>query len=116
MLEGLTDGKSLGLNLSQEVPSMASSWGLGWCCTASEFFIRLSILASPELGGICCTLPLSDLVLVVHNEVYEGAGDGDVSLIPCGVLVLLELKDFEAIEVDGVDGLFLPFLVKHGIS
>jgi hypothetical protein len=29
---------------------------------------------------------------------------------------LLELKDFEAIEVDGIDGLFLPFLVEQGVG
>jgi hypothetical protein len=29
---------------------------------------------------------------------------------------LLELKDFETIEVDGVDSLFLPFLVEKGVG
>jgi hypothetical protein len=99
------------LNLSQQVAWRTSSWGLGRCGTASEFFLRLTVLARPELSSISGTLPVSDLILVVHNEVDKGTGYGNVSLLPCSVLVLLELKDLEAIEIDGIDGLFLPFLV-----
>ena len=116
MLEGPTDGEGLGLDLSQEVPSRTSSRGLGRCGNASEFFLRLAVLVHPELSSISGTLPVSDLILVVHNEIDKGTGDGNISLLPCSVLVLLELKDFEAIEVDGVDGLFLPFLVKDGVG
>ena len=116
MLEGPTDGEGLGLDLSQEVPSRTpSSWGLGRCSNASEFFLRLAVLVRPELSSVSGTLPVSDLILVVHNEIDKGTGDGDVSLLPCSVLVLLELKNFETIEVDRVDGLFLPFLVEEGV-
>jgi hypothetical protein len=116
VLEGPTNGEGLGLDLSQEVPSRTSSRGLGWCGNASEFFLRLTVLVRPELGSVSGTLPVSNLVLVVYNEIDKGTGYGDVSLLPCSVLVLLELKDFEAIEVDGVDGLFLPFLVEDGVG
>ena len=116
MLEGPTYGEGLGLDLSQEVASRtSSSWGLGRCGNASEFFLRLPVLVRPELSSVSGALPVSDLVLIVHNEIDKGTGDGYVSLLPCSVLVLLELKNFEAIEVDGVDGLFLPFLVEEGV-
>jgi ABC-type Fe3+/spermidine/putrescine transport system ATPase subunit len=68
------------------------------------------------LGSVSGTLPVSDLILVVHNKIDKGTGDSDVSLLPRSVLVLLELKNFETIEVDGVDGLFLPFLVEKGVG
>lgn len=116
MLEGSTYGEGLGLDLSQQVASRTSSWGLGRCGTTSEFFLRLTVLARPELSSISGTLPVSDLILVVHNEIDKGTCDGNVSLLPCSVLVLLELKDFEAIEVNGVYGLFLPFLVEKGVG
>jgi len=116
VLEGTTYAECLSLDLSQEIASRTASWGLGRCGYPSEFFLRLTVLVRPELSSVSGTLPVSDLVLVVHNEIDKGTGDGNVSLLPCSVLVLLELKDFKTIEVDGVDGLFLPFLVEKGVS
>ena len=88
VLEGPTYGEGLGLDLSQEVASRTpSSWGLGRCGNASEFFLRLTVLVRPELTSVSGSLPVSDLVLVVHNEIDKGTGDGDVSFLPCSVLV-----------------------------
>jgi hypothetical protein len=71
-------------------------------------------LAGPKLSGIRGTLPVPNFIIVVDNEVNKCACDGNISLLPCGILILLELKDLESVEVDGVNSLFLPLLVEHG--
>ncbi len=60
-------------------------------------------------------LPVADFILVVNNEIDKGTSESDVGLLPGGIGILLQLKNLETIEVDGVDGLLLPFLVKHGL-
>ena len=115
MLEAFTNSESFSLDLSKKVSSGTTS-RLGRCYLTSEFFLRLSELVGPELCSISGSLPISNLILIVDYEINKSARDSYVSFEPCGILILLQLENLEAIEIDSVDCLFLPLLIKHGVS
>ena len=115
MLETFTNRESFSLDFSKQVSSSTAS-RLGRCNFTSEFFLRFSELVGPEFCSISGSLPISDLILIVDYEINESTSDGDVSLVPCGILILLQLENLETIEIDGVDSLLLPLLIKHWVS
>ena len=75
MLEGPTYGEGLSLDLSQEVASRtSSSWGLGRCGNASEFFLRLAVLVRPEFSSVSKHQPVErDLAVIVSESVTHSA-------------------------------------------
>ena len=73
------------------------------------------MLCSPELGSITLTLPLVNVILIIEYKVEESCSDSCVSLLPGCIRILLELKYLETIEIDGIEGLIFPFILKDGL-
>jgi len=73
-------------------------------------------LGREKLCGRGLALPLQDIIFVAEDKAKERFCEINVSLLPVGVRLLFQLQDLKAIEVDGIEGLILPLVLKAGES